>query len=432
MTYLDAEGDGPMNHDYDEDRDLTEGATGLGTNPFDRARQQAVPPGVQDDPHDDGLDHSFSTGASLQAESPLQAERSFNTGRSFEADDSFLDDSYDDYDEPERDTVQSGGSTEMYYEEEEGIDDLFGDDPALDATKEDEGPALTLVEGETKDTSIAGVSALEEEPIDPDTPDVGTDEWPTAGAAASLAATSWQDEPDDTSDDDWLDDDELLEDEGGDGPNWPLGLIAVAVVALVLLVAGGYGVIQQRQATAEEIRQLRAELATAANPTDVSASRQALQEMKAENDALARQVETLTRDNRRLADTVAGLEAQLDAQQAALAKAAPEPPAPKAATQATKPTSSAPKPAAPAASGAAPTGAWFVNFGSYGREAIARDWAGKLNPGSGEAVLVPAEVNGRAIYRVRVVGLNDRDSAERVARELEAEYSLPKLWVGKQ
>ena len=54
------------------------------------------------------------------------------------------------------------------------------------------------------------------------------------------------------------------------------------------------------------------------------------------------------------------------------------------------------------------------------------------NPGSGEAVLVPAEVNGRAIYRVRVVGLNDRESAERVARELEAKYSLPKLWVGKQ
>lgn len=394
MTHHDAEGDGPMNHDYDDDSDLGEDAPGLSTNPFDRARQQPVAV----DPHDDGLDDSF----------------------------------LDDYEEPERDTVQAGGSTQMYYEEEEGIDDLFADEMAFDEDDEevDDGPALALVE-EPAEAFTPGVE-------DADEADVDTEEWPTTGAAASLAAARWQDEPASLgSDDDWQDEDEFLEeDDDNTGPPWPYGLIAVAVLALVLLVAGGYGVIQQRQATEEEIRLLRAELATAASQTEVSASRQALQDMKAQNDELSRQVTGLERDNRRLTDMVAGLEAQLDAQQAALTGSEQGAAAPKAAApQPAKPAAVAPQPAPAASAGpttAAPTGDWFVNFGSYGQEPIAREWTGKLNPDSGEAVLVAAEVNGRNIYRVRVVGLDSRDAAERVARQLESAYNLPRLWVGKQ
>lgn len=409
MTYLDAEGDGPMKHDHDDDSDLPEDSDrldesrALGGNPFDRPRGQFPAP----DPHDDGLD------------------------------DSFADDGWDDYEEPERDTVQSGGSTEMYYEEEdEGIDDLFTEDPPFEEDDDpDDGPTLSLVPEQPPGASTAADDEERE-------PRNELEEWPTTGAAASIAATRWQNDADDDTDDDWQDHEEFLDDDNS-GPAWPYGLIAVAVLALVLLVAGGYGVMQQRQATEEEILQLRAELATAASP-DGSSSRQALQAMKAENVALARQVEALTRDNRRLADTVAGLEAQLDAQQAVLGRARPEAPAaaPEAAApQPSQPSASAqpassPAPAAaPITTGtatAAPTGSWFVNFGSYAREDIAREWAGRLDPDNGEAVLVSAEVNGKTLYRVRVVGIDNPDTAERIARQLEAAYSLPRLWVGKQ
>ncbi|NND65975.1 MAG: hypothetical protein HKN19_00180 [Halioglobus sp.] len=428
MTYHDAEGDGPMKHDYDDDSDLNEDAPGRSTNPFDRARQQAIAP----DPHDDGLDDSFT----------------------------------DDYEEPERDTVQAGSSTEMYYEEEEGIDDLFAQEDTFEEEEDevDEGPTLALVEeeppealfsdeedtevlfSEEEDTELLfseeeDAEALFSEEEDADDLEAEAEEWPTTGVAASLGAARWQEEPSaESSDDGWQEEEEFLQDEDSSGPPWPYGLIAVAVLALVLLVAGGYGVIQQRQATEEEIRQLRAELATTASPVDVSASRQALKDMNAQNAELSRQVTNLERDNRRLTDMVAGLEAQLDAQQAAIAKAeagsataqaaAPQPAQP--AAPAPQPTASKTPAATPVTATAAPTGNWFVNFGSYGQEPIAREWAGKLNPGSGESVLVTAEVNGRTIYRVRVVGLSSRDAAERVARQLESTYKLPKLWVGKQ
>ncbi len=406
-----------MKHDYDDERDLDEDAPALSSNPFDRARRQGASP----DPHDDGLDDSFLAEDSFLADDP------------FLADDAFDD---DDYGEPERDTVLSGGSTEVYYEEEEGIDDLFDEESGFEDEPASEAPTLTLVEDEPDlpDEEDGEPKSALETGAEPD-------EWPTTGAAAGLAAARWREDATTAGaadDDDWQDDDdEFLEDDDNAGPPWPFGLIAVAVLALVLLIAGGYGVIQQRQATEEEIRQLRSELATAASPADVSASREALQDMKAQNEELSRQVANLTLYNRRLTDTVAGLEAQLDAQQAVLAKARPDTPAPEAAAPKPAPAAKqAPAPVAktPAAAPAAasPTGDWFVNFGSYGQEAIAREWAERLNPGSGEAMLVTATVEGRTLYRVRVVGLNDRDSAERVARDLETRYDLPKLWVGKQ
>ena len=107
------------------------------------------------------------------------------------------------------------------------------------------------------------------------------------------------------------------------GPKWPWSLIAIAIVAFVLLIAGGYGVMQQRAATQEELRQLRATLATNVNPADESASREALQELQQSYDKLAANAEALTLENRRLTDTVAGLEAQLGVQQAVLTKAVP-------------------------------------------------------------------------------------------------------------
>ena len=241
----------------------------------------------------------------------------------------------------------------------------------------------------------------------------------------------------------------------------------MAIVAFVLLTAGGYGVMQQRAATQEELRQLRATLATSANAVDESASREALQKLKRSYEKLAANAEALTLENRRLTDTVAGLEAQLGVQQAVLTKKVPaeKPVKPQAANavsalyrekplpsanqvkpaavlEASSPQQVAPKPVAPKpvapepvsapTVAAASSGPWFVNFGSYSSRNMAETWASKLHPGAGKVIIAPTSKDGQTLYRLRVVGLVSRGSAQDVARQLEAQMRVSKLWVGKE
>lgn len=247
----------------------------------------------------------------------------------------------------------------------------------------------------------------------------------------------------------WLDEDYPDEDMTGGTQPWPLGLIAVGALALVLLIAGGYGVIQQRSETREEILQLQAALATAASSEDINDSRAAVRELKRENARLASQADAYSTENRRLIDTVAELEAQLEAQRIAKGKviskpqpaaAKPDPVQPKAsAPVAAKPVTPAPRAeatrpapvAAPTAATAA-GGTWFVNFSSYSQRSVAETWKSKLQPGSGKVIIAPSVKDGKTFYRVRVIELTSRESADKLARSLEQEYGLPKLWVGKQ
>lgn len=270
--------------------------------------------------------------------------------------------------------------------------------------------------------------------------------------------------------DEWDEEDEYLE-EGDDDDHmkWPLGLIIVTIIALLLLFAGGYGVIQQRAETQEEIRKLQAALATAANPTDVTASRDAVLAAEKLNAELRATVDTLTLENRRLTDTVAGLESQLETQQTATAalepaitaspkaeslpatptsappptvttkpvasQAAPSgPTTPQAAApQPAEPQPAAPQPATPKSTAAASSGSgWFVNFGSYGQRAAAESRAARIKPATGKVVVTTGSKNGKTFYRVRVIELDNRQSAEKVARQLESEFGLSKLWVGQQ
>lgn len=255
------------------------------------------------------------------------------------------------------------------------------------------------------------------------------------GASADTDAAPANDRTAETSDteaDEYDDEEEWDEEEyeteadqqyaDDSGHGWPVGLIVVAVVALVLLAAGGYGVIQQRAATQEEIRQLQAALATAASPAEVSASRQAMRELEETNARQLATVEALTLENRRLLDMVAGLENKLATQQPAAAKPA-EPAAPPRVAAKPKVT----EPAAKAA-----TGDWFVNFSSYGQRSAAEAWVKKLKPAAGKAVVQPGSRDGKTFYRVRIIGLADRAQAERVASQLQTAYGLPKLWVGTE
>jgi cell division protein FtsN len=332
-----------------------------------------------------------------------------------------LEDLHEDgYEEPDRDTNFTSGYRADSVEEEEVYDDTYPEDDEREVFADSESDRL----------------------LDPD-------------------------EATEEDSDSWLDED----DEPEERQRWPMGLVAVAVLAVVLLGAGGYGVLQQRAATEAEIRELRAALAVAASPAHGGDTRGALETLQQSYDKLSTQAEKLTLENRRLADTVAGLEAQLGAQQSVPAKpvsvqnspssvsqagavtnsdkpaasqvtASPttvsQTTAPQPATQqpakpvpaATKPVAEPPTAAEKAT--ASPTGPWFVNFGTYATRNMADTWASRVRPGAGEVIVAPNEKDGRTLYRVRVVGLSDRESAQQVARKLESDLRVPALWVGRE
>ena len=337
-------------------------------------------------------------------------------------------DEEEDYEEAERDTDYAAAYEDEPEEEEDYLDPLEDEDgdtatqwQVLGATTAAAGTRNPWAVEEDSKAEAAGVD--EQDPVNPDT----DDDW-------------------DEYDEEYSDEPEDLEEEHEERSHgWPIGLIIVGIVALVLLAAGGYGVIQQRSATQDEIRQLQAALATAASPAEVAASRDALRELEQRYTRSEATIDALTLENRRLTDTVAGLEKQLAAQQSAPGRVAgSEPSAAKPAAASPKPTP-APKPAAAAAPKAAPKpaakpggpaaatgGNWFVNFSSYGQRSVAESWVNKLQPSSGKVIVASAVKDGRTLYRVRVVGLADRAQAQKVAGELQAAHRVPPLWVGRE
>jgi len=249
-------------------------------------------------------------------------------------------------------------------------------------------------------------------------------------------ATSSEEDVDDYDDADSWEDDELQDDEyqptepSRFTDTWPVGLIAVAALALILLAAGGYGVMTQRAAMEQEVRDLQAQLAVAANPEDISSTRASLDSLQEDNRELRTALNALRDENLQLSDTLAGLEQQLAAQRDAAARATPAPsPAPVPATP--RQAAAQPTPAQPAAT-AASGGNWFVNFGSYSERRVADQWAARLKPASGRVTVTSVQRDGSTFYRVRVIDLASDNQAQTIARKLEQDYGLSKLWVGRE
>lgn len=205
----------------------------------------------------------------------------------------------------------------------------------------------------------------------------------------------------------------------------PWGLIVVGVLALLLVAGGGYGVVQDRTALQQQIRGLQAELGTAASPLEVQEMRKSLATAQSRNSKLEATIQTLNIDNNTLTSSMAGLEQQLDSLTRELdAKQAT--PATAAVIPRTKIAAS------PSSTGPRKVTGWFVNFGTYGRQAQAQDWATRLEVKYGRVIVAPLQRNGDTLYRVRVVGLADKAEAQQTATDLEQRYKLPKLWLGKE
>ncbi|MEM8563654.1 MAG: SPOR domain-containing protein [Pseudomonadota bacterium] len=306
------------------------------------------------------------------------------------------------------DGIEEGSDAWEEEDDPYGDDDLDEYDP-YDEDDEDETPGRSLAQAST----LAGLASS--------TPGVGGD-W----GRNQVYDTDF---------------DSQVQEEASAQKSLPMGLIGVGVIALALLAAGGYGVVQERADSAEEIRQLRATLATTANPAEVEASRQAVAEAEAQNEKLRATVQRLSDENRRLGDTIASLENQLDQQVSALypqaSSAESEEPSsasesPPEATPEPIPDQ-APEPPNTGTASAATTvteGKWFVNFSSYSQRSVAVDWANKLEPVAGSTIVAASDRDGRTLYRVRIIGLADRAEARKVAEQLQTEYKLPPLWVG--
>ena len=231
----------------------------------------------------------------------------------------------------------------------------------------------------------------------------------------------------------------LAEAGAGHSAGPPLGMIALVVLTLILLGAGGYGVIQQLSAMQAEIRELQAQLATAVSADKAAIKRERQRQLEFENETLRSELEALQIENAALSEQLsrrpaqparqpannetATLEANAERDDAARETERQVAPRPR------EEAAEAPAPAnAPAPAAAAP---WFVNFGSYAQRRVANQWADRLDVDEGKIVVQTISASDKTLYRVRVVDLATQDAAERVAIALERAHDLPRLWVGR-
>ena len=184
--------------------------------------------------------------------------------------------------------------------------------------------------------------------------------------------------------------------------------------ALVLLVVGGWGAISERSKLTNTVAQLENALATKSRQGDMTAAEEQI--LQSDNQSLRLQLESLREQYGAVAREIELLQRSVSAQI--------EQPTPEESTA--EETSAAP---APSSIG---DGGWFVNVAAYSRRAMAEQWASKISDDVSTAVVSAVEVNGKALYRLRVVGIASRQDAKRVARELEKTYSIGPLWVGTE
>ena len=318
----------------------------------------------------------------------------------------------DDSDEMSEDDESSWSSPES---------DLVGRDDEFE-DEEDLGDDNDLEEDDYEDDDLEDDLDDEEEDIDPE--DDGDDS--------------------DLEDDDFEDDDEDSSDETDDRLEIPLtaaGTTArevatprsvwpmlVGLVAIVLISVGGWGLFEERGELQARINELERNQSQAKSMSPVEAS--ALSALETDNAALKLQLDGLYRDYELAMAEIARLqEATAMSAQDASDSGVPE------QTTETN-TSAVPADKAPDAeqeSGSVPTpGAWFVNVGAFSVAQSAVNLSARLTDSGFNAVVREMSTDdGKTLTRVRVIGLDNREDALRVAQDLESNYGTGPVWVGQ-
>ena len=184
--------------------------------------------------------------------------------------------------------------------------------------------------------------------------------------------------------------------------------------ALVLLVVGGWGAISERSKLTNTVAQLENALAAKSRQGDMTAEEEQI--LQSDNQSLRLQLESLREQYGAVAREIELLQRSVNAQI--------EQPTPEESTA--EGTSAAP---APSSNG---DGNWFVNVAAYSKQAMAEKWASKISSDASKVVVSAVEVNGKALYRLRIVGIASRQDATRLAGELEKTYGIGPLWVGTE
>lgn len=184
--------------------------------------------------------------------------------------------------------------------------------------------------------------------------------------------------------------------------------------AFVLLVVGGWGAISERSKLTNTVVQLENALAAKSRQGDMTAEEEQI--LQSDNQSLRLQLESLREQYGAVAREIELLQRSVNAQI--------EQPTPEESTA--EGTSAAP---APSSNG---DGSWFVNVAAYSKQAMAEEWASKISSDAAKVVVSAVEVNGKALYRLRIVGIASRQDATRLAGELEKTYGIGPLWVGTE
>jgi len=230
-------------------------------------------------------------------------------------------------------------------------------------------------------------------------------------------------------------------------PLWPT---IAGALAVVLLIMGGWGAVNERTALQARIVELEQQNSRLQRPLADVGTEEEKAALQAENASLRVQLDSLRGQYTTAQSEIEALrspqeETVSEADEPAtadLAMAAPEatttPTAeaavddePPAVDTLATPAVVEPEPATTAEPPPAPTGSWFVNVAAYSKPSTADEMAGKLRDEGFNAITQTVDSGGRTLYRVRAVGFASQSEARDIAGELELQYRTGPLWVGK-
>lgn len=227
-------------------------------------------------------------------------------------------------------------------------------------------------------------------------------------------------------------------------PVWPFVTVTAAAI---LLIVGGWGAVQERNELQQEIAQLKGQLGQKRSDGDLSSAQEA--SLLAENESMKAQLATLRDEYAQLANEISSLQNRLmadvdaganQARVAATAETVAEPAATAVMTPAPAATS---EPAYEATENetdlsedseqdivALAGTTWFVNVASHSNRELAATWRDRIAKRYEGVRIQEADVNGRSLFRVRVLGFSSKAAAERARRQLEQDFGIGPLWVG--